>query len=216
MNTGRSRRFSIAHWGLTLLGMTGIPALFLPFSHDYSPVRAVFDDSGLWQVALPFFLSPLAVAVSLRWMMSGALSRVARAITYAISSVAAAVTLSGYFTAYDPPSDLQEWLSLVMPLATLFLGICLLIRNSRMLPSREFNPVMAIQTAYLANAVLGLIALFGEWQVGAYCALVAASAFMLQTTLISTQRTDLGEMARLAAAERPARAKFFMRHDPGP
>ena len=91
-----------------------------------------------------------------------------------------------------------------MPLATLFLGISLLIRNSRMLPSREFNPVMAIQTAYLANAVLCLIALFGEWQVGAYCALVAASAFMLQTTLISTQRTDLGEMARLVAAERPA------------
>jgi ABC-type glycerol-3-phosphate transport system permease component len=51
---------------------------------------------------------------------------------------------------------------------------------------------MAIQMAYLANAALCLFNFFGEWEVGAYCALVAASTFTLQIILISVRQAEGG------------------------
>jgi hypothetical protein len=59
-------------------------------------------------------------------------------------------------------------------------------------PFREFNPVMAIQIAYLAHAVLCLTAFFGSWgwESGAYCVLVAALAFVLQIVLASVPGID--------------------------
>ena len=59
--------------------------------------------------------------------------------------------------------------------------------------SRKFNPVMAIQIAYLANTVLCLIAFFGDWELGAYCVLVAALAFVLQIVLASIPGIDFGK-----------------------
>ncbi|MGB4786867.1 MAG: hypothetical protein WAQ77_19270, partial [Candidatus Acidiferrum sp.] len=99
------------------------------------------------------------------------------------------VTLSLWFE--GRPATIQDWLAFVSPEPILALGIYFLIRNSRMEPSRKFNPVMAIQIAYLANAVLCLISFFGRWELGAYCALIAALAFVLQIVLASAPGIDV-------------------------
>src|SRR5437899_1510990 len=57
---------SIAHLLLTVVGITGIVGLFLPFTWGKSPVDAV-SDKELWRLALPFFLAVLASAASIRW-----------------------------------------------------------------------------------------------------------------------------------------------------
>jgi hypothetical protein len=91
----------------------------------------------------------------------------------------------------DRPATIQDWLGFVIAGVILGLGVYILIRNSRMGPSREFNPVMAIQMAYLANAALCLISFFGDWELGAYCVLVAALAFVFQIVLASAPGIDL-------------------------
>jgi hypothetical protein len=181
---------SIVHLLLTVVGMTGIAGLFLPFAYGTSPVNAV-SDKELWRLALPFFLSVLASAASIRWIISGSFSGRERTISYAVSASMAGVTLSMWFPFKDGPTTLQDWLAMVSPDAILALGVYFLVRNSRRESSRKFNPVMATQIPYVANAALCLIAFFGEWELGAYCVLVAALAFMLQIILATAPRLDL-------------------------
>jgi hypothetical protein len=190
MNTKLQGRRLVAHSILTLLGMAAIPVLFLPFAYDVSPVAAIFD-KDLWRLALPFFLAPFAVAASIRWIVSGSFSRLERVIAYVVSAAVAPTTLSVYLKE-DWPSGPQGWLIWVVPPAVLLLGACLLIRNSRMGPCREFNPVLAIQMAHVANGLFCVIALYDTLQVGGYFTLVAASTFMLQTILVAAIRPDRG------------------------
>jgi hypothetical protein len=169
--------------------MAGIAGLFLPFTFSTSPVDAI-SDKELWRFALPFFLAVVASAASIRWISSGSFSGSERAIAYVVSASMVGVTLSLWFPLKDGPATIQEWLAFVSPEPILALGVYFLIRNSRMGASRKFNPVMAIQIAYLANAVLCLIAFFGDWELGAYCVLVAALAFVLQIILASIPGID--------------------------
>jgi hypothetical protein len=182
--------------------MTGIAGLFLPFTWGTSPVDAV-SEGALWRLALPFFLAGLASAASIRWVISGSFSGLERATAYIVSASMVGVTLSLWFP--FGPSTTQEWLAIISPEPILALGVYFLIRNSRMGPSRQFNPVMAIQVAYLAHAVLCLIGFFGRWELGAYCVLVAALAFVLQIILASAQPERLwgGDTAVIGANPGP-------------
>lgn len=191
MNTRRQHAHrSIVHLLLTVVGITGTVGLFLPFTFSTSPVDAV-SDKELWRLALPFFLAVLASAATIRWVISGSFSGRERAIAYVVSASMVGVTLSLWFPFKDGPATIQDWLAFVSPEPILAVGVYFLIRNSRMGPSRKFNPVMAIQIAYLANAVLCLIAFFGDWELGAYCVLVAALAFVLQIVLVSAPGIDV-------------------------
>jgi hypothetical protein len=181
----------VVHLVLTYLGVTGIAGLFLPFVYGVSPVAAVFQQD-LWLLAYPFFLAPLAVAASLRWIMSGSFSRVERALAYLLSGAMVAGTALLYVSSGGWPEGIHDWLTFFVPPMTLVLGAYVLFRNSRKLWCREFNPVLAMETAYLANVLLCLIAFFRDWQVGAYFVLVAASVFVLQIILVSVQRTKMG------------------------
>ena len=175
---------SIVHVLLTVVGMTGIAGLFLPFTFGTSPLEAA-STKEFWQLAVPFFLAVLATAASIRWVISGSFSGGERAIAYVISGSVAGLTLSMSFPFYGRPRNIQEWLTMLSPYPILALGLYFLIRNSRMASSREFNPVLAIQVAYLANAVMCLIGFYGDWDPGAYCALVAAGAFVLQIVQVT-------------------------------
>jgi hypothetical protein len=181
----------VVHMVLTFLGMTGIAGLFLPFVYGVSPAAAA-SQKDLWLLALPFFLAPLAIAASLRWIMSGSFSRVERALAYVFSAAMAASTALLYVSSEGWPVGIQDWLSFFVPPVTLLLGAYFLLRNSRKLWCKDFNPVLAIETAYLANVLLCLIAFFRDWQVGAYFVLVTASVFVLQIILVSVQRTKMG------------------------
>lgn len=182
------------HLVLTVMGMAGSAGLFLPFVYDVSPATAL-SQGDLRLMALPFFLAPLALAESLRWIISGSSSRLERAMAYLLSTAMAGSTLLLCAVPENWPSGVQDWLSFGAPLATLFLGICFLIRNSKISTSREFNPVLAMHTAYLANALLCLIGFFGDWQVGAYFVLITASVFVIQIILVSVRPAQFGSKA---------------------
>lgn len=186
---------SIAQLLLTAAGMAGIVGLFLPFTRGVMPASELFEWGffGFGLAVLPAFLSVFASAASIRWIVSGSLSRLERVIAY-VASTAAVGVLSFYLFGLISdrlPLGLREWLSMMMPLVILLSGIFLLIRNSKTGRSKEFNPVMAILIAYSAYATLWLTTLYGAWEAGAYCILVAVVAFLLQTILISAQPANL-------------------------
>ena len=178
---------STAHLLLTVVGMTGLVALSLPFAYDYSPIGAVFKE-GLWPFALPFFLSILVSAASVRWIISGSFSRAEQIIAYALSTAMAGVTLSVYLNSDGWPSNVQEWLSMIIPIAILLFGVYAIIRNVSVGRCKKFSPVMALQVAYLGNAVLCLVEFFGKWQAGAYCILGVTVVYLLQIILVQTDR----------------------------
>ena len=175
---------------LTGLGIAGIAALFLPFVGNISPMDASFEEDPFWKLALPFFLSMPVLAASIRWIVSGSLSRPERNVAYTIGLAIACVTLSIYWSGdwFDELGSVKGWITTFNPIAVLLLGVYLLFRKSHANRIRHFRPVMALQVPYLANALFCLIG-FGtdDWfalQAGAYCVLLTVVAYLLQIILV--------------------------------
>ena len=133
---------------LTLLGLLGIQAVFLPFTYDASPARGALD-RDVWRIAAPFFLSLLISSASLRWVLAGRLSPPERLIAYLLSGATALVTLSVVITVMQDWSRAEEFGSCVIVVLTLVVGGYLVIRNWRMGVLRELSAVMAMQIACL-------------------------------------------------------------------
>jgi hypothetical protein len=172
-----------AHLVLTALGLAGVVALFLPFAFGVTPPRA-WADWGIWQLALPAFLPTVIVVAGVRWVRSGRLSRPEQLIGYVVGAASAIATLAFYLTIEDWPSDALTWLSLGAPVVILGFGIRAVARIRQTQEGSEYGPIMALQVAYIANAMLALIAWFHEWQAGAYCVLATVVAYALQIDLM--------------------------------
>ena len=172
------------HKSLAFGGLIGIPGLFLPFAFDYSPVEAL-KEWELWKIAVPFFLAPFISAGSFRWAASGSLSSKQTLLGYALGLCGVGFILLHYFINYFEPTAIYEWLSMIIPPIILISGMVLVGYNWRIPRSRAYNPVLAMQTAYLSNASICLIGLFWRWQVGAYCVLAACGVYGVQILRIS-------------------------------
>ena len=182
-------------------GTTGIATLFLPFIFDTSPVGMVFElflisDAINWAwslyalLAFPLFLPVLVFSASVRLMISGLFSRSERAVAYVASSMMAFSTLSFIillFIVSGWPSFVQEWLASTIPVLTLLLGVFVVIKNLMNRGSMEVSAVMAMQVAYLSNALLCLILFLGGWQIGAYFVIVTSIVYILQIILASVK-----------------------------
>lgn len=165
------------HLLTALLGLAGIVALFLPFTSDESPVSAAAGQ--FWRLALPFFLAVLVTLSSLRWIVAGRLSRFEVAAGCLASISAACLTLTLYLQDIRP-SDLRDWISLLVAPIVLIMGGVLVVRGRRRGLPGGLTTLMSLQVAYLANCLLCLIAFFGEWQAGAYFALLTALVYLAQ------------------------------------
>lgn len=172
-----------AHLVLTAMGLAGVVALFLPFAWGETPLSALAD-WGMWQLALPAFLPLVVVVVGGRWARSGRLSRPEHLIGYVVGAASALATLAFYLTIEDWPSDALEWLALVAPVVILGFGTMAVARIRKTQAGSEYLPIMALQVAYIANAMLALILEFQGWQAGAYCVLATVVVYALQIDLI--------------------------------
>jgi hypothetical protein len=174
---------------LTLVGVTGIAAVFLPFTWSISPFSAAFmKDFDLWQIAWPAFLPLLITVVSLRWLFATTLSRTELTIAHSAGAVSIAlvcITLFGFIRNIEWwPTDVNEWLTLIFPVVTLVFGIYVLIRSRKNLIINPFLAIFSMQVAYIANCFLCLISFFGEWQIGAYFCLITVIVYLIQIILV--------------------------------
>ena len=180
--TTRVAHRSSIHLFLAAVGMTsGIAGLFLPFTYDYSPVSAL--DAELWRLAAPFFLCIPIAGVSIRLAATGSLARPEMWIAYIASTAMALVTLSIYGEVDSWPRGLQEWLAFGVPPITLLVGLRAVIKKARLASLTGMSAVMAMQAAYLSNSLLCLIGFLGNWQIGAYFALITSAAYLVQITM---------------------------------
>ena len=171
----------------SVASLTGVSAIFLPFAWDGSPMRATCSSEyGLWKFGAPFFLAILILGTSLHWIISGTLSKLEKWIAYIISISVVCLTLSLFIT--SPPSDFSEWLMLLATIITLAIGVFLVIRSLKIEKLKQFSPIMAMQTAYLGNCVLCLLAFRDGLEIGAYCALVTAVLYATQMIIISIKK----------------------------
>jgi hypothetical protein len=174
---------------LTLTGVIGIAAIFLPFSWSISPFSAAFmKDFDLWQIAWPAFLPLLITVVSLRWLFAPAFSRTEVIISHfagAVSIGLVCYTLFSFLTNIGGwPTGLNEWLSLIFPFVTLAFGVYVLIRSRKSLIYMPFMAIFSMQVAYVANCLLCLISFHGEWQIGAWFCLITVIAYLIQIILV--------------------------------
>lgn len=171
----------------SVASLTGISAIFLPFTWGVSPMGAVcwgFD--GIWKLGVPFFLAILILGASLHWIISGTLSKLEKWIAYIISISVACLTLSLFIT--SPPSDFNEWLMLLATIITLAIGVFLVIISFKIEKLKQFSPIMAMQTAYLGNCVLCLLVYRDDLEIGAYCALITAVLYATHMIIISVKK----------------------------
>lgn len=199
---------------LTVSGIAGITALFLPFAEDISPASFVFnflilefsDREGwfyisLWPflpLAMPFFLSVFVSAAFVRWMISGLLSRPERTIAYVISSTMALGIL--HFVIYvileNVRTSSATWttsaifhflLILVIPSLLLLFGVYVVIKGLKNKGPKEIGAVMAMQIAYLSNALLCLILWVNTWQIGAYFVVFTSGIYLTQIVMATVK-----------------------------
>jgi hypothetical protein len=207
MGTSRSTNLLL----FTVSGTAGITALFLPFAEgihpfvkDISFIAIVFGlgpyvfnslASVLLALATPFLLVILVSVSFVRWMIFGLLSRPERAIAYVVSSMMAFATLYVIIRMLleilsESSANVDFWLIkaialFTIPLLTLLFGVYVVIKNLRNKGSKEVSAVIAMQIAYLGNALFCLMFFVGDWQVGAYIVVVTSIVYVLQIVLTS-------------------------------
>lgn len=187
------------HIFLAIAGMTGIIGLFLPFSWDVSPMKALIA-KDFWQLAAPAFLSILVTSATLRWIILGSFSRPEKIIAYSVSVTSACITLSFILKMDLFQTDFQEWVSAIIPIVVLLLGAFVVIRNSSKKGLRNYNPLIAMEIAYLANCLFCLAGfwsngnqILGGWEIGAYFCLAACIVYTLHIILFLKQKIDISQ-----------------------
>lgn len=191
MGTNPSR--SALYVATIALGLVGMATPFLPFKYDVSPLGAAAqvvnphsDFFWLFLVGSPFFLAILVSIASIRLMVLGKSTRSELAIAYCSSIIMACATLFLMIAQgiSDWPFTLHDWLSLALPCATIALGCTLVVRSWRLRVPPGLIAVTAMQSAYVANALLCLLSYWPDWQIGAICTLLTVLAYVGQALLL--------------------------------
>jgi hypothetical protein len=196
MKTQLRRIDLIAHSALTLVGLSGVFAIFLPVAFGTSPWNGI---GYAWQIALPFFLPPFIAAASVQWIMTGSFWKLEYLLACVLSMAVSFLPVWLFIEAIYPdafwPSIkelLNEWplllIWLLLPLSIIcFDTYCLLPHRKHRIG--EYSVVMVLQMAYLPTAGICFLILFDEaWNSpGAGCAVIAMSAYIAQAILVKVK-----------------------------
>ncbi len=177
-----------------LIGLVGLTSLFLPFAEDESPLTVLGDRSlfvSVWRITLPFFLALPVSAYSFRLAIAGAMTRCESALAFAVSMSVACLTLSLCFDLRGL-TGFRDWLSIAVIPVLLLAGLFIMVKNWRGGVIHGMNALVSLQISYLINCVVCLIAFFGEWQPGAYCALLTTFVYGYQIIGVSRTAANSG------------------------
>ena len=195
---------------LTVLGLSGVATVFLPFVWDYVPVwffLEKLEEQGIFAllgpcVVLPFFIS----AGYLRWVLTGGLSRWEGKLGYALALIV--VFLLSVFIIQDwweSGFDGDEWLSNAYFPLGLGAGAWFIVQNLRHGAPLTLTALVALQLVYLPFALYWLmiaILIGGDASdigIGAYLTLLAVIVYTAQAALsVLGQRRVLLRLLPLA------------------
>jgi hypothetical protein len=197
-------RFSLV---VAIVGLAGVPAVFLPFTSDTSPLKvaaqfpllrrgpADYFLGGLWWLGVPLMLAILVTLGSFRWIGTGRFSRAERLSAYLAALVAAGCFLSpfisflflfvnGHFT--WPTWGLPGWFLVMVSWVGSAAAAYLLWRNLRRGVPDAVNAVAAMQVVYAIVAVFCMVAFASDgWQIGAYLVAVTTLVYLIHIVAVS-------------------------------
>ena len=185
--------------GLLILAIPSIALLFLPYAGGVSPWATVSAKQGFievsWLFALlggPFFLSIPILIAQARMLLKRPFSKGERA-TYrllACAALAAWLALLGLgiwhsgFSKEDIPGILTWWI-------TWAAAVGMMILSARKLNPAEATTV-ALQAAWLPNAIWCAIGFWGHWQIGAYLAAFSIVLYVVEIILPMRRKSAAG------------------------
>ena len=201
---------------LTVLGLSGVATIFLPFIFGDAPVEVFLDDleyRNLLKTALllgPYVVLPFFISAGyLRWALTGGLSRWEGDLGYALALIV--VFLLSVFMIQDwweSGFDGDDWLFSTLFLPGLGAGAWFVIQNLRHKAPLTLTALVALQLAYLPFALFWLVFLttalikgdaFSIIGIGAYLTLLAVIVYTAQATLsVLGQRRVLLRLLPLA------------------
>ena len=163
-----------------VLACASIPAVFLPFVEDVSPLRVIREigEAGvLLCLAIPFFVGPVLGWALVRQTLAGNVSGRERRIAWS-AAVAAAAAVVTFAVLVLMDAEWSEYAPVWLMLAVTIGGIVIALRARRR--NAMMAAVAAMASAYAGNA-LGCFWIFAqsEFQSGAYCAMAATAACVI-------------------------------------
>ena len=198
---------------LTVLGLSGVATIFLPFIVGYVPVEVFLEEleeQGMFALLGPFVVLPFFISAGyLRWVFTGGLSRWEGDLGYALALIV--VFLLSVFMIQDwweSGFDGDEWLFNAFFTLGLGAGAWFVIQNLRHKAPLTLTALVALQLAYLPFAVFWLAFLitalikgdaFSIIGIGAYLTPLAVIAYTAQAALsVLGQRRVLLRLLPLA------------------
>jgi hypothetical protein len=197
-------RFSLV---VAIIGLAGVPAVFLPFTSDTSPLKvaaqfpllrqgpADYFLGGLWWLGVPLTLAILVTLGSVRWIVTGRFSRAECLSAYLAALVAAGCFLSPFVSFLSlfvndhftwPTWGLPGWFLVMVSGVGSAAGVCLLWRNARTGVPSAAKAIAAMQIVYAIVAVFCMVAFaLDGWQIGAYLVAMTTLAYMAQIVAVS-------------------------------
>ncbi len=165
----------------TLVAVTGLAGIFLPFAGGHSAFTALADGFAP-TLAAAAFLSPLITYLALRVLARGSLTSTERGVGWLVSAGFLGIYCWGWFLSLVVSTEQSgfAWgerssvIILLLPLLLLGFGAWITVRAAREARMRGSAPILALRTMYVVNAAFGLSVFFGGWQVGAWVILIAA------------------------------------------
>jgi len=175
---------------LTVLGLSGVVLIFLPFLGSEVPGEVFLD--GLDELGLLTLLGPCVVlpflisAGYLRWLLTGGLSRWESGLGYALALIVVVLLslsiIQGWWESDFTAGLVYAFLALGLAAGTWFI-----IQHLRHGPPLALTALVAMQLAYLPFALGWLVAddfgLIVYMSMGAYLALVTVIVYTAQAAL---------------------------------
>ncbi len=163
---------------LTVLGLSGVATVFLPFVWDYVPLGFFLeqleelDPFGIALIVSPVVVLPFFISAGyLRWLFTGGLSRWEGGLGYALALIVVVLfsllVIQGWWESESSVRDFPVFAFLALGLGA---GAWFVIQNLRHEAPPTLTALVAMQLAYLPFA-LGWLA------VGPVTALIEGGAF---------------------------------------
>lgn len=171
----------------SLIGMAGIPAIWLPFAWGFSPA-GVMD--WLW-LAWSSLLAILISLANMRWIGWGRMSKAEQwggRLLAAASIIVICLSIADIFLTIAGPTLVWDWVALLITLAVAAIWAFLMFRwwpNN--LDTGALEAIALMEVAYLATAIFCLLSFSVpglDLNFGGYLVLLASVAYAAQATAI--------------------------------
>ena len=191
------RNRPVFSFGLAIVALAGVPAIWLSFAHSTSPASALFEHGffNLWPLAWPHLLAIPIAAALFRWAARRRLSHVERWCGRLLAVAACCATAWLYVGAnFDGnwPSDVREWIGFFLPIVILAGGAAFTVWAVRSGRAPDgLDAIMLMEVVYLNNVVLCLQAAGGlsdGLELGGYASLLTSVVYVLHMVAVLSSR----------------------------